>query len=317
MSRISSIIRYRTNRTILSCAATIALFQIGCMAQSKTPYDVINDAAASSDINVTPARSGISMLDGSGGNITASIGPDGVLLVDAGIAVSRDKIEDALQLLGGTTINYIISTHWHWDHTDGNSWAKGENTVHLALPSTVEYLSSTIRVEEWGHTFTPVPVDELPNETVDKVRSIKFNGDTVRVVPLGSGHTNGDLVVYFERANVLSLGDIFWNGQYPFIDYVAGGGINGAIAQAELALNLANDKTIIIPGHGPIATKADLEAFRDMLRQARDSITKLKSSGKTLEETLAAEPTRELDPVWGKSIINSKIFTTLVYRGVW
>lgn len=304
-------------RTILSCATTIALFQIGCMAQSKTPYDVINEAAASSDVIITPARSGISMLEGSGGNITASIGSDGVLLVDAGIAVSQAKIEGALRRLGSTTIKYLINTHWHWDHTDGNSWAKDENTVHLALPTTVEDLSKTIRVEEWGHTFTPVPVADLPNQIIDKIHRIKFNGDTVRIVPLGAGHTNGDLVVYFEKANVLSLGDVFWNGQYPFIDYVAGGGINGAIAQAESALKLANDTTIIVPGHGPIGTKADLRAFRDMLKQARDSITMLKSSGKTLEEVLAAEPTRELDSVWGNSIISAKIFTTLVYRGVW
>lgn len=301
---------------IVSSAVTVVLLQANCDAQAQTPYDIINDAAASSDVNVTSTRSGIAVLDGSGGNITASVGIDGVLLVDAGIAVSQAKIESALQRLGSTQVKYLISTHWHWDHTDGNSWVKTKNTQHFALPGTIDDLRSTIRVEEWGHTFGPVPIAEVPNRTIKQSHKIKFNGDIVSIVSLGVGHTNGDLVVYFEKANVLSLGDVFWNRQYPFIDYVVGGGINGAIAQAELALKLANDKTIIVPGHGPIGTKADLRSFRDMLVKARDSVAKLKSSGKTLEEVLAAEPMRDLDPIWGNSLINSKIFTTLVYRGV-
>jgi glyoxylase-like metal-dependent hydrolase (beta-lactamase superfamily II) len=286
------------------------------MAQVQTPYDMINASAAASPITITRIRNNISALSGSGGNITALTGPDGVFLVDTGIAVSKEKITGALTELGGGRIRYAVNTHWHWDHADGNAWVRAAGGTVMAHPQTIEHLGRTIRVVEWGHTFTPVAKADRPSVAVPKERVVRLNGETIRIRSLDDGHTDGDLLVYFEKANVLALGDTFWNGMYPFIDYVAGGDIDRAIAQTNVSIKLANDDTRIVPGHGPVGTKADLTASRDMLVAVRNKVAALKAEGRSLEEVVAAKPSSDFDAKWGTSIIDPATFVTLVYRGV-
>jgi glyoxylase-like metal-dependent hydrolase (beta-lactamase superfamily II) len=180
----------------------------------------------------------------------------------------------------------------------------------------IERLKETIRIAEWGHTFTPVPAATLPNQVLPTDRALAFGGETVLVRHYRAGHTDGDVSVYFRKADVLQTGDTFWNGAYPFIDYVTGGSIDGAIGAANENLRLARRGTIVIPGHGPVGNYADLVAFRDMLVAARGRIAALKAQGKSLAEVQAARPTATLDANWGRSIINGRLFTALVYRGV-
>jgi glyoxylase-like metal-dependent hydrolase (beta-lactamase superfamily II) len=285
-------------------------------AAAATPYTVINEAAERDPIVVTPIRAGVSMLQGSGGNITVLVGKDSTLLVDTGIAVSEAKIRAALkELRAPLPLKYAINTHWHWDHTDGNAWARGAGATLIAHANTIRHLRQTLRVGEWGHTFTPVASDALPTETVTEPRRLAFAGEVIHIHPYRRGHTDGDLAVYLEKADVLAVGDTFWNGYYPFIDYVAGGGIEGKIRQANATLQLVGEDTAIVPGHGPVASRADLVAFRDMLVAIRDRVRALKADGRSLEQTVQAKPTEEFDVKWGRGVVDGALFTELVYRG--
>lgn len=293
----------------------IALWVTGTLAMA-SPYADINAAAKADPITVTRLRGTISMLSGSGGNITAFASPSGYFLVDTGIAVSERKIVVALNAIRRVPIKLAVDTHWHWDHADGNSWVRASGADILASSKAVERLKQTIRVVEWEHTFTPTPANALPNIVLTKDRTMHVAGETVRIRHYRAGHTDGDLSVYFTKANVLSVGDTFWNGQYPFIDYVAGGSIDGAIAAANANIAMANDKTVIVPGHGPVGDRAAQIAFRDMLVTVRSRVAKLKAQGMTLAQVQAAKPTTDLDKKWGQSVISGALFTALVYRGV-
>ena len=237
-------------------------------------------------------------------------------MVDAGIAVSKNKIVDALHSIDPGKLRYVINTHWHWDHTDGNGWVRRTGATVIADKHTVRRLTQTIRVEEWDHTFTPIPKANLPNQSLSGNKTMHVNGETILIRHYRPAHTDGDLSVYFVKADVLQTGDTFWNGMFPFIDYVAGGSIGGAIAAANENIKLAGDQTIVIPGHGPIGNRSQLIEFRDMLVAVRAKVAALKAEGKTLDQVTAAKPTADYDAKWGTSVINGMLFTALVYRGV-
>ena len=289
---------------------------VSANAQATTPFIEINSAAKAGPINVHRLRGGISMLDGSGGNITALEGPQGFFLVDTGIAVSRTMILAKLKSIQPGPITLAVDTHWHWDHADGNAWVRAQGASIIANRIAVKRLKQSVRVVEWGNTFRPKPAAELPNIVISGDKTLNENGETIKLRHYKSGHTDGDISVYFVNADVLSTGDTFWNGQYPFIDYVTGGSINGAIAAANENIAMSTPNTIIVPGHGPVGDLASQTAFRDMLVVIRDRVSVLKKKGMTLAQAQAAMPTKDFDAVWGRSVISGKLFTALVYRGV-
>lgn len=308
-------------RPALASSALLAFaLAVGAPAHAdeaaKTPYDIINAATAASPVTPTALRGNVTVLDGAGGSIVALAGPQGLLLVDDGIAVSRAKIEQVLNGLRPGGLNFVINTHWHWDHTDGNGWAHEDGAKIIAQRNTAKHLDKSIRVVEWGHTFDPVPAGYRPAMLVDEEKVMSFNGETVEIRHYMPSHTDGDLSVYFRKANVLATGDTWWNGIYPFIDYVAGGSIDGMIRAANWNIEKSGPETIVVPGHGPVGSRADLVAFRDMLVTIRDRVATLKAQGKSLDETIAAKPSAEFDVKWGGGVINPALFTQLVYRGV-
>ena len=298
----------------LALASLLALSATG--ATHASPYSVINAAAAAGPITVHHVRGAVSMLDGSGGEMTVLSGPKGVLMVDAGIAVSQTKIRGALKSLNPGPLRCVILTHWHWDHSDGDGWVRRAGATIVADKASVERLKQTNRIVEWEHTFTPVAKASLPNVIITRDTTMHFGGETLRVRLYKPGHTDDDLSVYFEKADVLSTGDTFWNGVFPFIDYVTGGSIDGAIQAANENLKLAKSTTLVVPGHGPAGDRSQLVAFRDMLVKVRDRVASLKAKGMSVDEVVAAKPTAEFDPQWGRSVINGDLFTRLVYRGV-
>lgn len=285
-------------------------------AAAQTPYANINKAAAAADITLTPLRGGVYLVEGSGGNMAAIGGPEGLLLVDDGIALSKAKMRTALKRVGKGPLRFAINTHWHWDHTDGNGWARQDGAVVVAHANTARHLEETIRVEEWGHTFTPVASSGRADVRITASTTIAFAGDQLVLRPYAPSHTDGDLSVYFQGADVLLTGDTWWNGLYPFIDYVAGGGIDGMIAAADASIAQAGPRTIVVPGHGPVGGREDLVAYRTMLATIRDNVARLKAQGLTVDQVIAARPTAAFDGVWGKAIISPELFTRLVYRGV-
>ena len=282
----------------------------------KTPYEVINTTVAASPVVPTALRGNVTVLDGAGGMIVALAGPEGLLLVDDGIAVSRKKIEAALAGVRPGDLNFVINTHWHWDHTDGNDWAHQDGATIIAQRNTAKHLDATIRVVEWGHTFEPVPAGARPALIVEDHRTMNFNGETIDIQHYMPSHTDGDLSVYFHKADVLATGDTWWNGVYPFIDYVAGGSIDGMIEAANWNVAKAGAETLVVPGHGPVGSRKELEAFRDMLVTVRTRVAALKAEGKSLDEAVAARPTADLDGKWAGGVIDGALFTQLVYRGV-
>jgi glyoxylase-like metal-dependent hydrolase (beta-lactamase superfamily II) len=305
------------DRTLLAIAVlTLLPFVPGERAHADSPVNLINAEAAKANITSSAVRGGVSVVMGSGGNIAVLSNAAGKLIVDSGIALSRPRLDEVIDQLGSGKPKFLINTHWHWDHTDGNAGLHARGATIVAHPNTLKHVSETITVPDWQHTFQPLPTSGRPTSMVENERTIQFGDETALIKHYGPAHTDGDLYVYFRKADVLVTGDTYWNGIYPFIDSVAGGNIDGMIRATELNIARITDNTLIIPGHGAVARRSDLREFRDMLVAIRDNVAALKKQGKSLEETIAAKPTAAFDAKWGQFVIDPKFFTRLVYRGV-
>jgi glyoxylase-like metal-dependent hydrolase (beta-lactamase superfamily II) len=304
------------NPALLASVGILLFLSVSPRAVTATPYDTINAAAESSKIESSPLRRGLTVLFGSGGNITVLSGPDGKFLVDGGIALSKTKLAAALEAIGHEPIKYLLNTHWHWDHTDSNEWLHNAGATIIARPQTVKDLQSTIRIDEWGHTFTPLAPGALPTMLVSGEKVMEFDGERLVIRLYETSHTNGDLAVYFARADVLATGDTYWNGMYPFIDTEVGGGIDGMIQAANVNITAVGDNTIIVPGHGPLSGKQKLVEYRDMLVDVRSKVGALKSKGLSEQQVIAEKPSARYDSTWGTSVINPPLFVHLVYISV-
>ena len=274
------------------------------------------ETAAAAKISVTPLRGGVSALTGSGGNIAVLTGADGLLMVDAGFSTSQPQISQALAGLGGSGVRTLINTHWHFDHTDGNEWVHAAGATITAHANTLRRMSTNQEIAAYGMKFGPSPVGARPTITFDTEKTLRSNGTTVAMKHYAPAHTDTDVRVHFPEADVLHAGDTFWNGIYPFIDSSSGGNIDGMIAATEANLALAGEKTIVIPGHGPIGNKAKLTEFYTMLTGCRESVAALKKQGRTVDEARAAKPTAAFDAVWSHSAPAADFFVGLVYQGV-
>jgi glyoxylase-like metal-dependent hydrolase (beta-lactamase superfamily II) len=300
-----------------SAAAGAWLTPRQAFAEARGIVSLIKDSAASAPIVTHKLRGSIRALEGSGGTVAVLTGPDGKVLIDAGIAVSRPQITKALAELGAEPITHLINTHWHFDHTDGNAWLNAAGAKIIAQDNTRKYLSQVQRVEEWDYNFLALPPAGLPTETFADERSLKLNGSTIALKYYGPAHTDSDISVTFPEANVAHLADTFWNGIYPFIDYSTGGSIDGMIAASDANLAATNEETIIIAGHGKaLGTRAELREFRDMLAGIRDNVAALKKQGRSRDEAVAAKPTAAFDAKFGNFVIDPAFFTRLVYEGV-
>lgn len=274
------------------------------------------DAAAAATIETHPVRRNISVLDGSGGNIAVLTGKDGKLLIDAGFTVSKQRLTDALNKLSPDPITRLINTHWHTDHTDGNAWVHDAGAAITAHSNTKKHLSTSTRVEGWKWTFPPAPAGALPSTTFDDEHQLRQSDTNIALNYYGPAHTDSDISVVFEEADVVHVGDTWWNGIYPFIDYSTGGSIDGAIRAAQRNVSMVGDSTLVIAGHGPIGNKAGLVEYHEMLLTIRNNVAALKKQGRPLQETIAAKPTAAYDAKFGQFLITPAFFTELVYIGV-
>ena len=285
-------------------------------ADETSPVIFIRRAAATAKINVQKLRGNISVLEGSGGNIVVLTGRDGKVLVDAGITASRSQITEALATLSDDPVKHLINTHWHFDHTDGNEWVHSVGAEITAHENTLKHLSTTTRVEGWNFTFPPAPVGALPTKLFATEETLHLNGATLALKYYPPAHTDSDISIEFTDADIIDVADTWWNGYFPFIDYSTGGSIDGAIGAAAANVARVTDKTIIIPGHGPVGNKSQLVAFHDMLVSVREKVSTLKQQGRSLAEVVAAKPTADYDAKWGGFVIDGNTFTALVYAGV-
>jgi cyclase len=264
----------------------------------------------------------VTMLSGPGGSVVVLNGPDGKFVVDTFVAPAWPRLKEALDGLGTAPVKCVIDTHWHFDHTDNNAPLHAAGATVFAHENTKKRMSEPHDLPVLyrgpdgalaGLHFDPSPVEALPQQTFAAGYKVQANGETLALQHVAAAHTDTDIYVHFEKANVIQMGDLFFNRMYPYIDPSTGGKITGMIAAAGRILSLAGNDTKIVAGHGPLGNKADLTKFRDMLVTSRDRVEKLKSAGKSAEEAVAEKPFADLDPVWGNGIINSQQWVQIVY----
>lgn len=255
------------------------------------------------------------VLFGGGGNMAVLTGSDGALVVDSDVPEMSAKMRAAVSLVSDQPARFLVNTHYHFDHAGGNPTLGRGNTVIIAQENVRTRLSGvqTIKQDGIDMTIQPTPREGLPLVTFDDGLRLHLNGEEISIVHVAHGHTDGDAFVFFEKANVLHTGDLMMSIGYPIVDAGNGGSLDGLIAGHERALKLCNDKTRVIPGHGPVVGTVDLRAYHDMLVVIRQRVGDLMRKGRTLEQIQAAAPTREFDERWGKGFYKPDLFVQRVY----
>ena len=242
------------------------------------------------------------VLFGNGGNILVSIGENGVLLVDDQMPEAKNVILRAIRKLGGRSVDYVINTHWHFDHAEGNN-VFGPSGAQIIAQENSRYMMlnpQPINLSFIVYPQQPYPLEAVPEITYKNSMNLHLNGDRIELYHFGHAHTTGDSAVYLRDSNVLHMGDVFNMTGPPFIDADNGGSIDGIIQFCEEVLKVVNDETIVVPGHGPISTTQDLQTYIDMLIVVRDRIRSQIDEGKNLEEILASDPTKEWRDKFGE-----------------
>lgn len=256
---------------------------------------------------------GVYMITGRGGNIGLCIGDDGPVLVDDQFADLSGRILQTVGELTPEPLRFVINTHWHQDHTGGNGNMGAAGAIIVAHENVRRAMSTEHFMAAFNRTVPASPPDALPIVTFTDSMTFHWNGDEIRVVHVAPAHTDGDALVIFRNANVIHMGDTFFNGLYPFIDVSSGGSIDGMIAAEDEALALADDDTKFIPGHGPLGNIEQLRASRAMLQTVRDRIAALIAQGKSRAEIIEAAPTSDFDEQWGKGFLGPATWVGIVY----
>jgi glyoxylase-like metal-dependent hydrolase (beta-lactamase superfamily II) len=290
-------------KPFLSASLLLALVASGAAAQD---FDKVQ-------IKTSELRGGTYLLTGAGGNMVASTGDDGTFLVDDQYAPLSGRISAALGEIGRLPLRFVINTHWHGDHTGGNEAFGGEGAVIIAHANVRKRMSSEQFIAAFGSKVEASPEIARPVVTFTRDIALHLNGNDVQVVHVADAHTDGDALVKFAQANVLHMGDTWFNGGYPFIDLSSGGSIDGLVRGLERGLELSDAQTLIVPGHGPVGDRAALQAYRDLLQAARARIAALKASGASKDQAIAAAPTVQWDEAYGKGFIKPAQFVGFVY----
>jgi len=252
------------------------------------------------------------VLIGRGGNIGLSVGDNGAFLIDDQYAPLTEKILAAVAAVTNEPVRWVLNTHWHGDHTGGNENLGKAGAMIVAHENVYRRMNPAEFADLAGRS-NQAPPAALPVVSFDHSIRFHWNGRHLHVAHIPAAHTDGDALVHFPRANVFHMGDTFFHGRYPFVDVDSGGDIDGVIAAANFVLERADADTRIIPGHGPLASPEDLRAYRDMLETVRLRVARLVAAGRTEDETVAAQPTADLDETWGA---NPERFVRAVYRSV-
>jgi glyoxylase-like metal-dependent hydrolase (beta-lactamase superfamily II) len=266
-------------------------------------------------IQAVELAAGLHLVHGPGGNIAVLDGPDGLTVVDSGVPMRAKDVFETVKRVGGKPVARLINTHWHFDHAGGNEvFARAGATV-LATAATRKRLATDQYTEVFKLTTPASPAIALPILTSDRFE-LHVGGEVIQLTAVPPAHTDGDLIAHFRSRDVIHTGDLFSNGFYPNIDASSLGWIGGMISAADRILELAGPKTRIIPGHGPMATPADLAAFRKMLVTVHDRLAPMVDAGKSIREAIAARPTRDLDASWAKGFFTGGMFTRIAYEGL-
>ncbi len=268
------------------------------------------------EIETIPVADGVYMLVGAGGNIGLSVGDDGAFVIDDQFAPLSQKILAAIAAVTDAEVEFLVNTHFHGDHTGGNEAFGAAGAIIVAHENGRARMSTDQFREIFNQPIPASPAGALPIVTFTDEMTFHWNGDTIRAIHVAPAHTDGDTILYFQNANVIHMGDTFFNGVYPFIDVSSNGDINGIIAAGYRALGIANEDTAIIPGHGPVSDAAGLAAWLDVLKVTRVSMQSLIDQGMSEDEAVAARPTAEFDEQYGGGFMNPENYNRLLYQSL-
>jgi glyoxylase-like metal-dependent hydrolase (beta-lactamase superfamily II) len=283
---------------------TNLLPNITCLLVATTCAAFAQRDLSNVQIKATPVAGNIHMLEGSGGNIAVSTGPDGVLIVDDQFAPLAEKIAAAIEKLDQGPIKFVLNTHWHGDHTGGNA--------HFGKKaSIVAHANVRKRLADKSDT----PKEALPVVTFGDSASVHVNGEEIKLIHLGPGHTDGDSIIHFTKSGVVHMGDLFFNGRFPFVDLGSGGDVAGLLKCVETVLQKIPADTKIIPGHGALGTRADLEKYRDMLVETTSLVKKAIADGKSVADVKAAGLPEKYKE-WGTGFINTSRWLEISYNSL-
>jgi glyoxylase-like metal-dependent hydrolase (beta-lactamase superfamily II) len=260
-------------------------------------------------------RDSVWVITGRGGNIGLSVGADGVYMIDDQYAPLSEPIRQAIAQISDRPIRFIFNTHRHGDHVGGNEYFKGQGALIVAHDNVRARMSVKQELDLFGREIPASSEEALPVVTFTDALTFHLNGDTIRTFHVAHAHTDGDSIVHFQKANIIHMGDIYFNGRYPFVDIANGGSIRGMISGADTALALMDENTIVIPGHGPpVSNRTELQEFRNMLDGIANRMQAHIDAGKSLEEVAAAAPTADWDAEWGNNFISPELMTKMVYQ---
>lgn len=262
-------------------------------------------------VATTPIADGLYLLQGRGGNVVASVGDDGVLLIDDDYAPYQPAYRDAIEALGADGVRFLVNTHWHGDHTGGNAAWGESGSVIMAHDNVRGRLSTRQESKSRGRVTEPSPPSAWPLVTFADSLALHVNGETVEVRHYPQGHTDGDSMVFFVEPNVVHTGDHFFKDRFPFVDMDSGGTVGGFIDNIEALLAQVDADTVIVPGHGSLSKREDLERYHRMLTETRGEVRALQAQGMDLEAIVA----RGLDPKWeswGSGFITEEYWITFL-----
>jgi cyclase len=263
-----------------------------------------------SSLTLTKINDKFTVIAGATGNSLVLTGPDGLLMVDG---VLPELSADLFKLIGNQKIQVLFNTDWHFEHTGSNQMIRRAGARIIAHENTKLWLGGDF-VSDWqNRAYKPQPAEARPTETFYTSGKTTFAQEEIEYGHLGQAHTDGDIYVFFPRANMLAAGDVLSVGKYPVLDYTTGGWIGGLVDANKKLLTMANAETRIIPGAGPLQTRADLQAQHDMLATVKDRLVKLMKQGMGPKDMIAAQPTKDFDEKWG----NPELFISNAYRGMW
>lgn len=291
------------------------LISLGAVAFTATT-SIAQQDYSKTVIKVTPVAVGVYMLEGAGGNIGLSVGNDDAFMIDDQFAPLTPKIRAAIATVTSKHVRFLLNTHWHGDHTGGNENMVGEGAIIVAHQNVRRRMSTEQFIQAFNQKTPPSPTGALPIVTFTDSVTFYVNGDSVRAIHVANAHTDGDVLVIFQNANVVHMGDTFFNGRYPFIDLSSGGSVKGVLAAVDRALSMTNAQTRFIPGHGPLANRDDLVRYRDLVATVTSRVTRLIAQRRTLAQVLASKPSAEYDAQWGSGTIKADQFVTTVYTSL-
>lgn len=289
------------------------VFLIMVMVCATFAIDAQNDLSKV-EIKATKVAGNVYILEGAGGNIGVSVGPDGILIVDDQFAPLADKIKIALKSLGDGKLKFILNTHWHGDHTGGNA-IFGHDAPIIAQTNVRRRMSTEQKNEFFKNTTPASPKEALPVITFDDSLSVHFNGEEIKVIHFPAGHTDGDSVIFFTGSNVIHLGDDFFSGSFPFVDLDSGGSVQGLIKNVTELIPKIPAGAKLIPGHGPLSGVDELKAYHHMLVTTTDIVRQKMAAKKTLDE-IKKEGLPDEWKSWGGGFIKTEMWLEIVYRSL-